>query len=193
MDFNKFTTKSQEVIQNAQQITESNNQQTIEPGHLLLSILLKDKDVIPYLLENLNINLGTLEATTKKIVENYPKVSGGQIYLSNNSQRVLNNALQEAKNFKDEYVSIEILLFALCDSKDSIGNLLKDQKITKSALKNVIMDLRNGHNVTSRNQEGTYKSLEKFANNLNDLAKNGKLDPVISRDDEIRRVLQILT
>ncbi len=193
MDFNKFTTKSQEVIQNAQQITESNNQQTIEPGHLLLSILLKDKDVIPYLLENLNINLGTLEATTKKIVENYPKVSGGQIYLSNNSQRVLNNALQEAKNFKDEYVSIEILLFALCDSKDSIGNLLKDQKITKSALKNVIMDLRNGHNVTSKNQEGTYKSLEKFANNLNDLAKNGKLDPVISRDDEIRRVLQILT
>jgi len=193
MDFNKFTTKSQEVIQNAQQITESNNQQTIEPGHLLLSILLKDKDVIPYLLENLNINLGTLEATTKKIVENYPKVSGGQIYLSNNSQRVLNNALQEAKNFKDEYVSIEILLFALCDSKDSIGNLLKDQKITKSALKNVIMDLRNGHNVTSKNQEGTYKSLEKFANNLNDLAKNGKLDPVIGRDDEIRRVLQILT
>ena len=193
MDFNKFTTKSQEVIQNAQQITESNNQQTIEPGHLLLSILLKDKDVIPYLLENLNINLGTLEATTKKIVENYPKVSGGQIYLSNNTQRVLNNALQEAKNFKDEYVSIEILLFALCDSKDSIGNLLKDQKITKSALKNVIMDLRNGHNVTSKNQEGTYKSLEKFANNLNDLAKNGKLDPVISRDDEIRRVLQILT
>jgi ATP-dependent Clp protease ATP-binding subunit ClpB len=193
MDFNKFTIKSQEVIQSAQNITEANGQQTIEPGHLLLSILQNDKDVTPYLLGKLNINSVMIETTTKKIVDNYPKVSGGQIYLSSISQKVLQNALEEAKKFNDEYVSLEILLYALCDSNDSIGNLLRDLKITKSTLKNVIMDLRNGQNVTSNSQEGTYKSLEKFAKNLNELAKNGKLDPVIGRDDEIRRVLQILT
>ena len=193
MDFTKFTIKSQEAIQKAQTLTEENSQQMIEPGHLLRAVLFEDKDVIPYLFSKLNINQPILEAALDKIIESYSKVSGGQIYFSNNTQKILNNALLEAKKFGDEYVSIEMIVYSMLDSTETIGHLLKDNKITKSNLKKEIMDLRNGEKVTSNNQEGTYQSLEKFAKNLNELAKAGKLDPVIGRDDEIRRVLQILT
>ena len=193
MDFTKFTIKSQEALQNAQSLTEENGQQSIEPGHLLKAIFTEDKDVVPYLLSKLNVNQSMLEKALDRIIESYAKVSGGQVYLSNNTQKILTNALQEAKNFGDEYVSIEMIVYAMLDSSESIGQLLKDNKITKTNLKQVIMDLRNGEKVTSNSQEGTYQSLEKFAKNLNELAKAGKLDPVIGRDDEIRRVLQILT
>ena len=193
MDFTKFTIKSQEALQNAQSLTEANGQQSIEPGHLLKAIFTEDKDVVPYLLSKLNVNQSMLEKALDRIIESYAKVSGGQVYLSNNTQKILTNALQEAKNFGDEYVSIEMIVYAMLDSSESIGQLLKDNKITKTNLKQVIMDLRNGEKVTSNSQEGTYQSLEKFAKNLNELAKAGKLDPVIGRDDEIRRVLQILT
>ncbi len=193
MDFTKFTIKSQEALQNAQSLTEENGQQAIEPGHLLKAIFTEDKDVVPYLLSKLNVNQSMLEKALYRIIESYAKVSGGQVYLSNNTQKILTNALQEAKNFGDEYVSIEMIVYAMLDSSESIGQLLKDNKITKTNLKQVIMDLRNGEKVTSNSQEGTYQSLEKFAKNLNELAKAGKLDPVIGRDDEIRRVLQILT
>ena len=193
MDFTKFTIKSQEALQNAQTLTEVNGQQAIEPGHVLKSIFTEDKDVVPYLLSKLNVNHSMLEKALDRIIESYAKVSGGQVYLSNNTQKILTNALQEAKNFGDEYVSIEMIVYAMLDSSESIGQLLKDNKITKPNLKQVIMDLRNGEKVTSNSQEGTYQSLEKFAKNLNELAKAGKLDPVIGRDDEIRRVLQILT
>ena len=193
MDFTKFTIKSQEALQNAQSLTEANGQQAIEPGHLLKAIFTEDKDVVPYLLSKLNVNQSMLEKALDRIIESYAKVSGGQVYLSNNTQKILTNALQEAKNFGDEYVSIEMIVYAMLDSSESIGQLLKDNKITKTNLKQVIMDLRNGEKVTSNSQEGTYQSLEKFAKNLNELAKAGKLDPVIGRDDEIRRVLQILT
>ncbi len=193
MDFTKFTNKSQAVIQNAQFLTEEKGQQAIEPGHLLKAIFSEDKDVIPYLLTKLNVQQKILESTVDSIIESYSKVTGGQIYLSNNTQKILTNAIQEAKSFGDEFVTIEMIVFSMLDSSESIGKLLKDNKITKTNLKQVIMDLRNGEKVTSNNQEETYKSLEKYAKNLNELAKAGKLDPVIGRDEEIRRVLQILS
>jgi ATP-dependent Clp protease ATP-binding subunit ClpB len=193
MDFTKFTIKSQEALNKAQLLTEQNGNQTIELGHLLKAIFEEDKEITPYLLQKLNVNQKMLELALDKIIESYSKVAGGQIYLGPNTQKVLNNALTEMKNFGDEFVSIEMLLFSMLDSSDAIGNLLKDNKITKTTLKQQIMDLRNGDKVTSNSQEGTYKSLEKFAKNLNELAQAGKLDPVIGRDDEIRRVLQILT
>jgi ATP-dependent Clp protease ATP-binding subunit ClpB len=193
MDLNKFTTKAQEAIQQAQNLAEANGNQSIETGHLLKGIFLVDQEVTPYLLGKLNVNPKIVEATVDRIIESYPKVSGGQIYLSQACNRVLQYALSELKNFGDEFVSLELLLYALLDATDSTGKLLKDNKITKSTLKDAIMDLRKGQKVTSAGQEGTYKSLEKYAKNLNVLASAGKLDPVIGRDDEIRRVLQILT
>ena len=193
MDLNKFTTKSQEAIQQAQNLAESNGNQSIETGHLLKGIFLVDQEVTPYLLGKLNVNPKIVEATVDRIIESFPKVSGGQIYLSQACNRVLQYALSELKNFGDEYVSLELLVYALLDATDSVGKLLKDNKISKSSLKDAIMDLRKGQKVTSAGQEGTYKSLEKYAKNLNELAAAGKLDPVIGRDDEIRRVLQILT
>ncbi len=193
MDLNKFTTKSQEAIQQAQNLAESNGNQSIETGHLLKGIFLVDQEVTPYLLGKLNVNPKIVEVTVDRIIDSYPKVSGGQNYLSQACNRVLQYALSELKNFGDEYVSLELLVYALLDATDSVGKLLKDNKISKSTLKDAIMDLRKGQKVTSAGQEGTYKSLEKYAKNLNELAAAGKLDPVIGRDDEIRRVLQILT
>jgi ATP-dependent Clp protease ATP-binding subunit ClpB len=193
MDLNKFTTKSQEVVQQAQNLAESNGNQSIETGHLLKAIFLIDQDVTPYLLNKLNVNSTALESALDRILLSYSKVEGGQIYLSQNTNKVFNNAVNELKNFGDDYVTIEMLLYCLLDSSDSIGTLLKDNKINKNNLKQAIMDLRKGEKVTSKSQEETYQSLEKYAKNLNELAKAGKLDPVIGRDDEIRRVLQILT
>ena len=193
MDFSKFTTKSQEAIQQAQQIAENNHNPTIENSHLLQGIFLVDKDVVPYLLGKLNINTKMIEAALSKIIQSLPTVSAGQLYLSQSAILVLNNALQETTKWQDEYVSIEMILLSMLESNDIIGTLFKDNNLRKNDLKQEIMELRKGQKVTSSNQEGTYQSLEKFAKNLNELAKLGKLDPVIGRDDEIRRVLQILT
>ena len=193
MDFTKFTIKSQEVLQKAQNITEQKQQQVIEPGHILQAIFEVDKDVTPFLLNKLNVNVDNLQKALEAIISSYPKVDGGQQYLSSNSQKILQSALKEAEKLNDEFVSIEVILYSLIESNETIGKLLKDNKVNKINLKEAIMDLRNGQNVTSNNAESSYKSLEKFAKNLNDLAKSGKLDPVIGRDDEIRRVLQILT
>ncbi|MEY3237519.1 MAG: hypothetical protein RI883_1620, partial [Bacteroidota bacterium] len=193
MDLNKFTTKSQEVVQQAQNLAESNSNQSIETGHLLKAIFITDNDVTPYLLNKLNVQTKGFELALDSIIKSYSKVEGGQIYLSQNTNKVFNNAVNELKNFGDDYVTIEMLLYCLLDASDSIGTLLKDNKINKNNLKQAIMDLRNGEKVTSKSQEETYQSLEKYAKNLNELAKAGKLDPVIGRDDEIRRVLQILT
>lgn len=193
MDIQKFTIKSQEAIQQAEQLASGSGHQAIENAHLLKGILIADKDVVPYLFSKLNVNTAIIEKTVDRILETTSKVSGGQLYLSPNAQKTLNNAFAEMKNFGDDYVSIELMLYAMLDGSDNIAQLLKDNKITKKNLKETIMDLRNGEKVTSNSQEGTYKSLEKYAKNLNELAKEGKLDPVIGRDDEIRRVLQILT
>jgi ATP-dependent Clp protease ATP-binding subunit ClpB len=193
MDFQKFTIKTQEAVQQAQNIAEAKGHQSIETGHLLQGILEVDQEVIPYILKKLNINQGVLQAALVRIVEAYPKVSGGQVYLSPAANRVFQSAIGTLKEFGDEYVSIEILFYSLLDSSDTIGKLLKDNKLSKSTLKAAIMDVRKGEKVNSKHQENTYQSLEKFAKNLNELAESGKLDPVIGRDDEIRRVLQILT
>ncbi len=193
MDQEKLTIKTQEVLQKAQQLAQENQNQTIDTGHTLKAILDKDKDVTPYLLGKLSVQIDALSSALDRIIEGYPKVTGGQQYMSNELNKVINLSFDNLSLFKDEFVSVEILLYSLLDSKDAIGQLLKDNGITKNNLKEQIMDLRNGESVTSNNQEGTYKSLEKYAKNLNQLAESGKLDPVIGRDDEIRRVLQILT
>ena len=193
MDLQKFTIKTQEAIQQAQQIAESKGHQSIETGHLLQGIFAVDQEVIPFILKKLSVNQVMFLAALERIVDTYPKVSGGQVYLGQGANRILQYALSELKNFGDEFVSIELLFYSLLDSTDTIGRLLKDNKITKSVLKDAIMDVRKGEKVNSQHQENTYQSLEKFAKNLNELAETGKLDPVIGRDDEIRRVLQILT
>jgi ATP-dependent Clp protease ATP-binding subunit ClpB len=193
MDFSKFTIKSQEVIQQAQQLAESNGNPAIENAHLLKGIFIIDKDVTPYVLKKLNVNVSILETATDKIIQSLPKVSGGQLYLSQTANSTLNRAINEAEKWGDDYITIELLLLSMLDSNDTIGSLLKDNKMNKNELKQAIMDLRKGQKVTSNSQVGNYQSLEKFAKNLNELAKSGKLDPVIGRDDEIRRVLQILT
>ncbi len=193
MDFNKFTIKSQEAIQFAQQLTQEHGAQTIETGHLLKGLLQADEDVIPYLLKKVGVQHNHFESALDRIITTYPKVTGGQLYFSNACNATLNKALSNLKEFGDEFVSLEIILYSLLDQTDTIGQLLKDNGITKKNLKQAIMDLRNGQKVTSNSSEGNYQSLEKYAKNLNELAQAGKLDPVIGRDDEIRRVLQILT
>lgn len=193
MDSNQFTIKTQEVIQAAQEYTQTEGHQAIENAHLLKGIFLKDNDVVPYLLKQLQLNPQTIQLALDRILENQSKVSGGQIYLSPKAQETLQLAVKLTKEQGDEYVTVEMLFLALIESKDQIGQLLRDAKLNKTTVLKNIMDLRNGEKITSNQQEGTYKSLEKYAKNLNELAKEGKLDPVIGRDDEIRRVLQILT
>ena len=193
MDINKLTIKTQEVIQKAQFLAQENGNQTIETGHVLKAILEEDKNTVPYLLRKTGVNVGMIESAVENIIHSYPKVSGGQLYMSNQMNQVLNNAFSEMKAFGDEFVSIETLLLSLVEAKDQIGNLLKDGGLKKNELKQAIMDLRKGDKVTSNSQEETYQALEKYAKNLNQLAQEGKLDPVIGRDDEIRRVLQILS
>ena len=193
MDFQKFTIKTQEAVQQAQNIAEAKGQQVIETGHLLQGVFAVDQEVIPYILKKLTVNQSTLQAALERIVDGYPKVSGGQVFLSQTVNRLFQTALAELKNFGDEFISIELLFYAMLEGSDTIAKLLKDNKISKSTLKEAIMDVRKGEKVNSQHQENTYQSLEKYAKNLNELARSGKLDPVIGRDDEIRRVLQILT
>lgn len=193
MDGNQFTIKTQEIIQGAQNMAQAAQHPAIENAHLLKSIFNNDKDVIPYLLNQNGINQQHLELALDSILKSFSTVTGGQLYLSQKAQQTLNNAVQLAQKNKDEFVSIELLFLALVESSDATGQLLRDAKLTTTQLNQQIMDLRNGEKVTSNQQDETYKSLEKYAKNLNELAKAGKLDPVIGRDDEIRRVLQILT
>jgi ATP-dependent Clp protease ATP-binding subunit ClpB len=193
MDFNKFTIKAQEAIQEAQQLAEGLGHGSIDSGHLLKGIFIVDQDVTPYLFNKLSLDAKKIEKIVDKIIESYPKVTGGQLHLSQNANKIVVNAVNEMKAFNDEFVSIEVLLYTMLGINDNIGQLLKDNQINQKNLKEAIMNLRNGQNVTSNSQEGTYQSLEKYAKNLNELATSGKLDPVIGRDEEIRRVLQILT
>lgn len=193
MDQNKFTIKAQEIIQGAQNSATNDQHQSIETGHLLRSMIDSNNDVVNFLFKNMDINKSMISAALDKIILTYPKVSGGQVYLSGELNKVLNNAFNLIKEFGDEYVSVEMLLYSLLDSKDSIGELLKDAGINKKKLKESIMSLRKGESVKSATQDETYQALDKYAKNLNELAQSGKLDPVIGRDEEIRRVLQILT
>jgi ATP-dependent Clp protease ATP-binding subunit ClpB len=193
MDLNKFTIKTKEAIQEAQQIALGMDHQAIESGHILKGMLNVDQDVLPFLLKQLNISPLNLEKVVDGIINNYPKVSGGQVYLSPNAQRILAKAQQEMQAFGDAFVSIELLFYSLLGANDAVAKLLKDNGINNQNLKLAIENLRKGEKVKDHNQDGNYQALAKYANNLNELAKTGKLDPVIGRDDEIRRVLQILT
>ena len=193
MNFNQFTIKSQEIVQQAQSLASSKGQQAIEPGHLLLSMLQNDEHVIPFLLKKLNVNIGIIKTELEELVNGYPKVSGGNPYLGNATQSVFEKALSLIKDFNDEYVSIEHILLALINSKDRVAKILKQHGVNEADLRIAIKELRKGDRVTSATAEDTYNSLQKYARNLNQLARDGKLDPVIGRDEEIRRVLQILT
>ncbi len=193
MNFNKFTIKSQEAVQQAQQLAQSLEQQQIEAEHLLKAMLEVDENVIPFLLKKLNVNLQTLKQVLDASVKGFPKVSGGQLILSRTAQSALNDASIIAEKHKDEFVSIEHLLLGLFKSGGKVSQLLKDQGVTQKGLDTAIDELRKGDRVTSQSAEETYNALNKYAKNLNQLARDNKLDPVIGRDEEIRRILQILT
>jgi len=193
MNFEKFTIKSQEALQKSAEIAMSKQQQAIEPGHLLKAILEVDENVSNYVFKKLNVNETILVNKLDEILNSYPHVSGQQPYLSNTTNQVLQNAEKELREFKDEYISVEHLLLALLATKDKVSNILKDAGFERAGLIKAIKELRGGSKVTDQNAEAKYKSLERYSKNLNDLAKNGKIDPVIGRDEEIRRVLQILS
>ena len=193
MNFNNFTIKSQEVVQRAQQIAIGNETQTIELGHVLKGAFEVDENVIPFIFNKLGVNINAVEQALDRIIGGYPKISGNNAAFSRFANEAVNKAANFAEKSKDEFVSIEHLLFGLMNTSDSASQLLKDSGLTEKGLKAAIHELTKGERVTSQSQENTYNSLEKFAKNLNKLAKDGKLDPVIGRDDEIRRVLQILS
>ena len=193
MNLNNYTIKSQEAIQQALQLATSNGHQAIETGHILKAILEVDENVTPFILKKLNINQVTFTKLIDSVIKSYPKVTGGQPYLSNAANQALTKANSFLADYKDEYVSIEHLLLGLLSCGDNTSNLMKDSGIKEKELKAAITELRKGERVTSQSQEETYNSLNKYATNLNKQARSGKLDPVIGRDEEIRRVLQILS
>jgi len=193
MNFNNFTIKSQEAVQKATEIATAQQNQAIETSHLLKGMLMVDENVIPYLLKKLNVNLDVFIPALDRIIDSYPEVSGGEQFLSNDATKALQKASALAQEFKDEFVSIEHLLLGILSVNDRTSQLLKENGVTEKDLKTAITQLRKGSTVKSPNTEETYNSLETYAKNLNDLARTGKLDPVIGRDEEIRRVLQILS
>jgi ATP-dependent Clp protease ATP-binding subunit ClpB len=193
MNINKFTIKSQEAIQLSQQLAQRNGQQQIENEHIFKAIFEVDENVAPFILKKLNVNVPLFLQILDSTIQSFPKVSGGDVMLSRDANKALNEAEIIAQKMNDEYVSIEHLILAIFDSKSKVSQILKDQGVTGKGLKAAIEELRKGERVTSASAEETYNSLNKFAKNLNELARTGKLDPVIGRDEEIRRVLQILT
>ncbi|MFT5891209.1 MAG: ATP-dependent Clp protease ATP-binding subunit ClpB [Dokdonia sp.] len=193
MNFNNFTIKSQEVIQTAQQIVQELGHQQIENEHLFKAILEVDENVTPFLLQKLDVNIPLLKQILESTLASFPKVSGGDIVLSREANKAINDTTIIAKKMNDEYVSIEHIILAIFKTKSKIAQILKDQGVTEKALQAAIEELRKGDRVTSQNAEETYNALNKYAKNLNQLAKDGKLDPVIGRDEEIRRILQILS
>ena len=193
MNFNNYTIKSQETVQQAQEIAQGYGHQQIENEHLFKALLKVDENVVPFLLKKLNINIELLRQLLDKKLESYSKVTGADITLSREASKSLTAASIIARKMKDEYVSIEHIILAIFKSKSAIAQILKDQGVTEKGLKEAISELRKGNRVTSQSAEETYNSLSKYANNLNQLAQDGKLDPVIGRDEEIRRLLQILS
>ena len=193
MNLNNLTIKSQEALQQAQQIAQALGHQQIENEHVFKGLLEVDENVTPFLLKKLNVNIDLFKKVLDSTLQSFPKVTGGEIQLSRDASRMLNEAIAIAQKMKDEYVSIEHLVLAIFKSKSKVAQILKDQGVTEKELESAIAELRKGENVTSASAEETYNALNKYAKNLNELARNGKLDPVIGRDEEIRRVLQILT
>ena len=193
MNLNNLTTKAQECVQCAQQFAFENSHQQIENEHLFQGILEVDDNVIPYLLGKLNINLSLLKHLNGSALKSFPKVTGGSQMFSQSASQTLMNSISIAKKQEDEYVATEHLLLALFESKSTVSKILHDQGVSKASLTSAIQELRKGEKITSASAEQNYNSLEKYAKNLNKLAQAGKLDPVIGRDEEIRRLLQILS
>jgi len=193
MNFNQFTIKAQEAVQQAQQIATDKGHQAIESGHLLKGLLDIDEQVIPFLFKKAGVNLRNIHAVLDQVLNSYPKVSGAQVYLGSSGQQVLNKAMSLMSEMKDEFVSIEHLVLALLSANDQVSRMLKDAGLNEKDMRAAIAELRKGARVTSATSEDTYNALAKYAKNLNEMARSGKLDPVIGRDEEIRRVLQILS
>ena len=193
MNFNNYTIKSQETIQQAQQLAQEFGHNQIENEHIFKAISMVDENILPFLLKKQNINPDVVQQILEKQLESFSKVSGAELILSHEAGKSLTNASVIAKKMNDEYVSVEHIILAIFKSKSQIAQILKDQGVTEKALRAAINELRKGERVTSQSQEETYNSLSKYANNLNQLAQDGKLDPVIGRDEEIRRLLQILS
>lgn len=193
MNFNNFTIKSQEAIQQAQQLAQELGHQSIENEHIFKGIFKVDENVTPFLLQKLDVNVPLLQQILDSTLESFPKVSGGDMNFGREASKAVTEASIIAKKMNDEYVSIEHLLLAIFKTKSKIAQILKDQGVTEKDLRAAIEELRKGNRVTSQSAEETYNSLNKYAKNLNKLAREGKLDPVIGRDEEIRRILQILT
>lgn len=193
MNLDNFTIKSQEAIQKATEIAVAKQNQSIEASHLLKGMLMVDENVVPYLLRKQNVNFDVFSKALDKLIDSLPKVSGGQQYLSPNSNQALQKASALASEFKDEFISIEHLLLGILTLNDAASRLLENNGVTEKDLRTAIKQLRKGSTVKSQTAEETYNSLNKYALNLNDMARMGKLDPVIGRDEEIRRVLQILS
>lgn len=192
MDFKQFTIKSQEAIQKAVEVCTAEQQQVVEPAHLLKGILTEDENVTDFIFKKLGANKIVIEQKLEEMIATFPKVSGQQPYLSNAANQALTKARDYMKPFGDEFVAIEHLLLGILVGNDKAAQLLKDQGIAEKPLIEAIKELRKGNKVTDPNAESKYRSLERYSKNLNDLAKKGKIDPVIGRDEEIRRVLQIL-
>ena len=193
MNQNNLTIKSQEALQASQQIAQSNGQQSIEPAHLLKGILEVDENVIPFIFKKNNIKMDKLIDELNILISSYPRVDGGEVYLSQETNKIFQQATAIAKDMQDEFVSLEHLFLAILKSKDKTSFLLKNEGLNEKQVTSAIAQLRKGSKVTSASAEETYNSLSKYAKNLNELARQGKLDPVIGRDEEIRRVLQILS
>ncbi len=193
MNLENFTTRSQEAIQQAFTLARDGQHQAVETGHLLKALLISGDGIADQLLEKVGCSTSAISERLDRIISSYPKVTGGEQYISQGTNRALQKALDSSKAMKDQYVSVEHLLIGLVSAGDSISQLLKDSGLNEKELTSSIMDYRNGKKADTQSAEDTYNSLNRFAINLNERARNGKLDPVIGRDEEIRRVLQILS
>ena len=193
MTFDKFTIKAQEVVQQAVNTAQQNGQQTIEPVHILKGILLKGRDVANFIFQKLGVNAQQIETLADQEIQHLPRVQGGQSYLSTDANNVLAKSQSLAKQMGDEFVSVETILLAVISDGATAGRILKDAGCTENDMRKAILELRQGQKVSSQSGDENYQSLDKYAKNLVEQARSGKLDPVIGRDDEIRRVLQILS
>ncbi|MBR5910525.1 MAG: AAA family ATPase, partial [Bacteroidales bacterium] len=193
MNINQFTIKAQEAIGKAQEIAQSHQSQTVEAIHLLKGALLADDYLVPNLMKKLGVNVARLNDALDQAINSQPRSSGTELYYSSEVSRIFNDALTQAKKMGDEYVSIEHLLLAIFESNSLASQMMKEQGVNKNDLETAIKQFRKGKKVDSQDAEQNYDSLNRFAKNLNELAQQGKLDPVIGRDEEIRRVLQILS
>ena len=193
MNLNNFTIKSQEAVQQSVQLVSQRGQQVIEAAHILKAVIMTGESVVNFLFQKLGVSVQNLQMVLDRQLDSYPKVSGGEPYLSSEANAVLQKAIEYSGKMGDQYVSLEHILLALLTEKSVASSMLKDAGVTEKELRLAIAELRKGNNVTSQSAEDTYNSLNKYAINLNERARSGKLDPVIGRDDEIRRVLQILS